>query len=196
MSSTLSALSSCVSASNWRLSNSHSFVSTPSLSSHVCNAAPYGKPYRAMALSARMAKNIPPKDHPNSRAVCLFAHNAVTTDLNKGSVSYAYALLLSRKSTRRNLEPMELHRPAVGPERMDSAARLAKGRAGFPVPSVAFRTKSQVGVPPTWLFYCNPTRGNAWRMARLWVLWARRNVRFRSLADSGSHVCFAPESVH
>jgi hypothetical protein len=66
---------------------------------------------------------------------------------------------------------MELHRLQVEPERMDIALRFVsmKDRAGLPRPlrAVAFSTKSQVGVPPAWLFYLNSSHALASREERV-----------------------------
>jgi hypothetical protein len=78
------------------------------------------------------------------------------------------------------------------------ARRLAEDRAGFPHPlgAVAFSTRSQVGVPPTWLLYSNDlSHALASREERVpdpscsddratgvLLFCASRNVRFRSLA--------------
>jgi hypothetical protein len=97
---------------------------------------------------------------PKYSRCLLFSHKSITTELNKRSVRHRRDDVWNRW----NCIDYRLSR-----NEWISLCVSMKDRAGLPRPlrAVAFSTKSQVGVPPAWLFYLNSSHALASREERV-----------------------------
>ena len=134
----LSTLSSGVSASNWRFSNSHSLAFDNRVSPSTCGVSDVARRLSGHGVKREDEQKYAAQGPPKYPRCLLFSHNPITTELNKCSVSYGSELFLLARTDAR----------MCGTDGTTSVLRSSRNEwISPPLRAVAFSNKSQVGVP-------------------------------------------------